>query len=99
MITEVRYELLYNLGNFETAKYGATSTVLDGNSEAAFAEARAAVEAQHALFLAEREAEQQRQRAEWDQQAAEQAALIRRQYAERQADTMEADDEDEDLPL
>ena len=75
MITEVRYERLYNLGNFENAKYGATSTVLDGNALAAFIEARAAVEAQHNQFLTERVAEQQRQRAKWDRQADEDLPL------------------------
>lgn len=56
MITQVTVERLYNLGNYENIRLAATATVEDGQTEAAFAEARAAVEAHYAAFLEERAA-------------------------------------------
>jgi len=89
MITEVRYERLYNLGNFENVKYGATASVdEDAHTLAyalAYAECREAVEEQHALFLAERKANDDRQRAEWQRQSQEQLNAIRQRNDEEPA--------------
>lgn len=47
MITQVTYARTYNLGNYESLRLEAVATC-DGDSETAFAEARAAVEAEYA---------------------------------------------------
>lgn len=48
MITSVTYMRLYNLGNYENDRLYATAAVENGDVDAAFDEAIAAVEAQHA---------------------------------------------------
>lgn len=82
MITQVSYERVFNLGNYENHRISATASVENDEYHVAFAAARSAVEEQHALFIAEREAEQERKRAEWDQKRQAQLALIRQRNDE-----------------
>ncbi len=86
MITEVRYERLYNLGNFENVKFGATAIVDESGYALAYAECRTAVEYQYAFFMTEREADTALRQAEWDRRQ-------KSHYTIRQADN------DEELPL
>lgn len=56
-ITQVSYARLYNTGNYENVRFEVVASVEDGDVEAAFTEANEAVHAEHAYWLAEREAE------------------------------------------
>jgi hypothetical protein len=68
-ITQVIYERVFNLGNYENHRISATATVENGDHVAAFALARSAVEAQHFIAIEERKAaikrQQERREAEW----------------------------------
>jgi hypothetical protein len=66
VITTVTYERLFNLGNYENLRLAATAVVEDDNVPAAFAEAKQAVEDQHAAYLAEKAETERRQREEWE---------------------------------
>ncbi len=48
MITQVAYARTYNLGNYENERIEAVATVENGDAAAAYVEAKAAVETQHA---------------------------------------------------
>ena len=74
MITQVTVERLYNLGNYENIRLAATATVEEGQTEAAFAEARAAVEAHYTMFIDERHAEARRQQEEYEERRRQQRA-------------------------
>lgn len=47
MITQVTYERLFNLGNYESERISATATVESADIEGAYDEARTAVETEH----------------------------------------------------
>jgi hypothetical protein len=64
-VTTVTYARLWNLGNYENERLEATATV-ESDAATAFAEARGAVEAEHARLQAERDAAEQRRREEWE---------------------------------
>lgn len=51
MIIQVTYERVFNLGSYESERISAVASVEDGATDAAYAEARAAVEEQHARTL------------------------------------------------
>lgn len=62
----VTYARLWNLGNYENERLEVVVTV-STDVEAAFAEAVQAVNDQHALMQAERDAAEQRRRDEWEE--------------------------------
>ena len=66
MITQISYARLYNVGNFENIKFEAVATVEDGNAATAFEEAKSAVHAEMATWVAERTAAEQRKRDAYD---------------------------------
>ena len=61
-ITQITYERLYNLGNYNNERFVAVVVVEDGDYSAAFLEAKLAIELTHAQFQAERAAELERRR-------------------------------------
>jgi hypothetical protein len=64
-IITVTYARLWNLGNYENERLEAVATV-ESDATTAFAEAVSAVNDQHTLMQAERDAAEQRQREEWE---------------------------------
>ena len=86
MITQVTVERLYNLGNYENIRLAATATVEEGQVEAAFAEARVAVEGHYATFIDERAAEARRQQEEYEAERARRRAEREAERAQRQAE-------------
>jgi len=74
MITQIVYARLYNTGNYENLRLEATAIVEDGDTQAAFAEARMAVEIQYQVFVTAREEAERRQREAWDAQEKERRA-------------------------
>lgn len=72
----VTYARLWNLGNYENERLEVVVTV-STDVEAAFAEAVQAVNDQHALMQAEKDAAEQRRRDEWEekQRASREAAI------------------------
>lgn len=78
-ITQVSYGRLYNTGNYENVRFEAVVSV-DGDAAAAFAEAKMAVHAGYAQWLADRdvEAEQARQEREAEMQRRRDAAQAQR---------------------
>lgn len=64
-VITVTYERLYNLGNYENERLVAVVTV-ESDATTAFAEARGAVEAEHARLQAERDEAERRRREEYE---------------------------------
>jgi sRNA-binding protein len=94
MITKIVYARLFNLGNFENERLEVEVTVEDTSAaavEGAWEEARAAVEAQHARFQAEREEAERRRREEYQ-------ADQEQRRAEREAARLRTRPTDEDDP-
>lgn len=58
MITQISYERVFNLGSYESERISAVASVEDGDIDAAYNEARMAVESEHARTLADRKAPQ-----------------------------------------
>lgn len=77
-IITVTYARLWNLGNYENERLEAVATV-ESDAESAFAEAVQAVNDQHALMQAERDAAEQRRHEEWEakQQEARMARALK----------------------
>lgn len=95
MITQVTVERLYNLGNYENIRLAAVAMVENEQVGPAFAEARTAVEAHYAAFLAEREEAERLRREEYEAEQARRRAEYEARYAARQPQV--ADDDDDDL--
>lgn len=53
-ITQITYERVYNLGSYESERISATATVENDDLDAAFSEARTAVEYEHTRTLSDR---------------------------------------------
>ena len=64
-IITVTYARLWNLGNYENERLEAVAAV-ESDATTAFAEAVSAVNDQHALMQAERDAAEQRRREEYE---------------------------------
>jgi hypothetical protein len=77
VITKVVYARLYNLGDYENERLEVEVYVEDDNTQLAFAEAKAAIEEQHARLDAERAEAARRAQEEWEAKRQEQLAAIR----------------------
>jgi hypothetical protein len=95
-ITQVTYERVFNLGNYENHRISATATVENDDHVAAFAMARSAVEAQHTIFVEERNIAIKRKQEQLEAEMKRRAEEMLIRYAD---DTEDGDDDDEDLPL
>lgn len=55
MVVQVSYARLYNTGNYENVRFEAVSTVIDGNTVVAYAEAIIAVHHAYSQWLDDKE--------------------------------------------